>query len=399
MIALYGLSWGSAYADATTGYSQQDLYQLGIDHYDVKDTGSCGNSATSGGTALVGGDNETQIWNYFKSQGMDDMHDAALMGNIQTETAGTWNPEIIQGGGTTDNPATVGGSTGWGIVQWTPGSKALAVAKALNISTPIFQLGTQLNMVWGQMQPNSAYAPGSNWSLSDFQAATTIDAAAQYFNRNFEISADYSEARTTNAQAILTKYGGQGAATAAAGGSTVCGNTSISPDCATADGTARILCDAKQYDPVSYSQDINIDGHEDPAVWHSRDCPVISSSCYLDCSGLVNIVIYDVYGVKLMENTKGEIADEGKYWQVVPFSAVQPGDIVQPNPDHVEIVDHIVGNEAYAFAAHTDGIPQEFQVGQWGPASEGGDGYDVGSADMADPSTATFLHYIGPGSQ
>src|ERR1035437_4867800 len=46
-------------------------------------TAACSSSTS---TALTGTDNPSKIWNFFRSKGLDDMHTAAIMGNIQQES-------------------------------------------------------------------------------------------------------------------------------------------------------------------------------------------------------------------------------------------------------------------------------------------------------------------------
>ncbi len=139
------------------------------------------------------------------------------------------------------------------------------------------------------------------------------------------------------------------------------GGNSGSPDCATAQGNAKILCEAKKYDPVSYEESAR-GGHLASAAAWLKTCPVIDKTCLLDCSGLVNIAVWDAFKVDLNENTNGEYADT-EHWKHIDQADLQPGDLIQPNSGHVEIVDHIQGKIIHTFGAHTWRYTQERQVG------------------------------------
>jgi len=335
--------------------------------------GSVANCCGSSTTVLAGGDNETKAWNYFKGQGLDDSHVAAIMGNIQQESS--FNPEIIQNGGTTKDPSTVT-SGGWGIVQWTPGKKVLGIAQKLGIKTPIYDLATQLNIVWGEM--NGTTPAGDSSFMSGFKAAKTLADQTSYFTVHYE-AAGIVGPRLKNAQDALSHFAGTGGGSSSASS----GGCISSVDCSSATGVGKILCAAKNYNSVSY-QESTIGGHQGAANWH-KSCPTIGPSCYLDCSGLVNIAVYDVFHVDINENTDSERADEGKYWKVISFKDLQPGDLIQPgeyNGGHVEIVDHLVGNKIYTFGAHSSHLPQPQQVG---PSA------------YANTSGNLYLHYMGPG--
>lgn len=133
-----------------------------------------------------------------------------------------------------------------------------------------------------------------------------------------------------------------------------------SANCQTDVGNAKIYCEAIKYDPISYQESI-AGGHQGAVAWHAT-CPVINASCILDCSGLVNIAVYDAFKIDLRENTTSEFADTN-HWKHITLSQLQRGDLIQPNSGHVEIVDKIVGGTIYTFAAHSANRPQPDQVG------------------------------------
>ena len=353
-------------------------FRLGGGYFSTLDDNVvCGNAST---TTLTGGDNPTKVWNFFKSQGLDDIHTAAIMGNIQQES--TFNPLIIQNGGTTNDPSNI--SSGWGLVQWTPGRKVLNIADRYNITTPIGDIGTQLNIIWQEMTTGPTPA-GVMGFLAKFNARTSIGDATNYFMTDYE-AAGHAGPRTTFAENALALYGGSAptGTVSTTSSSSVGGcmpNATLSPDCASANGSAKILCAAKAYDPASYKLGL-VGGHQGAAAWHAA-CPIINASCYVDCSGLVNMALFDAFGVDLRQNTKSQLSDT-KNWRRIQYSQVQPGDLVFPNSGHVEIIDHVNGSQIFTFGAHNASYAQPKQVGP--------------TDYYADLPGNVYLHYIGKGS-
>lgn len=383
-----------AYADnnalCPAGMSSKDcasLYGNWPDWVPDDNSGACGNDVV-----LSGSDNQQKTWNYFEQQGLDDIHTAAIIGNFQQESGlnptevehNSSHPELPKN---SNDPASLpvvsgwsGGQTrqpGWGLAQWTPSKKIVDIAQSLKVTGPIYELGTELQIIWGEM--NGTTPTGDSNFMKGFNATNNLADAVQYFVSHFEGPLIVGP-RYTYAQQALSRYGGQGSNASPA----TCNLGGVSPNCQTVTGNARILCDAKQYDPVSYFEGYN-GGHQGAAKWH-QECPVIGPNCFLDCSGLVNIAVYDVFKVELRENTGGERADIGKYWKLIPFSDIQAGDIMQPFSGHVIIVDHTEGNTVKGFAAKTDRHPQPDQVGPTSYANSGPPGYPK------------YMRYIGPGS-
>ncbi len=334
------------------------------------------NVCGSGSVTLTGSDNQEKTWNFFKGKGLANVTVAAIFGNLMHES--TLSPTIIQNGGTSQDPADAGGG-GWGIAQWTPGVKAEQEAAKYKITSPIYELGTQLQIVWEEL--NKTAPTGQTNVLGGLKKLTDLTAAVSYFELHFEAPADPAgslASRVNFAKEGLRLYGG-GDTVISAADTSPCGSTgSVNcSDTAGVTGVARILCEAKKYDPVSYVWGA---GHGGGAAWHSS-CPTIDASCGLDCSGLVNLAVYDAFGVDLRQNTYAEVSDK-QHWKEISVDALQPGDIIQPNPDHVEIVDHISGDLVYTFGAHSNSPPQSTQVG---PAS----------APYSKNGILHALHYVG----
>lgn len=327
----------------------------------------------SGTTSLNGSDNEQQVWNYLKSIGLTDAQAAGVMGNFEQESS--FDPERLQGGGDSQNPSDAG-SGGYGLAQWTPGAKILTDLSTNNINGPAYKLLTQLELVSAQMHGSSPKGTPdiiSNWPAA---AKTSATASAAYFDSSFEGGTDPGGVRESNAQAILAKYGGTGGG--ASSNSSSCTGGGGSGSCGNATGDAKIYCEALQYKPVSYSESIAGNHYPLPGgnlTW-LKTCPIINASCYLDCSGLVNISVYDAFNYNEDNNTYGEAADTG-HWQHIQFSQVHQGDLIQPNPGHVEIINDVQGTTINTFGAHD---PQD----------------GIGPAVYTASPGYVYLHWIGP---
>ncbi|HET7060349.1 MAG TPA: phage tail tip lysozyme [Candidatus Saccharimonadales bacterium] len=380
LAVILAVQCGAPVASALSA-DQKKLFQEGINYYDASTCATDGNgcACSSGSTVLTGQDNEEKTWNYFKGKGLSDQQVAGIMGNLEQESH--FDPEIMQIGGRSKNPADAG-SEGWGLIQWSPGAKVIDLAKQAGVTGPIYELATQLDLLWQHMHNNPVVT--QPFDFNHFKAITDVDEATGYFRSQIEGGTDPGGIRESNAHTILSKYGGtNGGPQVSADGSCV---STGSPDCQTATGTAKILCEAKKYDTVSYEESVR-GGHQGAAEWH-KSCPTIGPSCVLDCSGLVNIAVYDAFGVDLRENTFSEATDS-KYWKHISFDQLQPGDLIQPAeyfPNHVEIVDHIDSNKIYSFGAHSSDHPQPDQVGEE-------------STPWIQSSGDLYLHYVGPGAQ
>lgn len=378
---------------------QKAIYDKQVHLYDneVYQCGDASVGSTPGDGTAVGGNNPEKAFNFFVAKGLSGPQAAGIVGNMQVEAypeigtnyaEGTRKPHPDPSDLTTT-------SQGWGIVGWTPGANAITYAKTLNLTGDINELGVQLEMVWQAMSgklkgvwPNlvPAYkqqtdpAAAAKWFMDNFERP---NAAYAHLDQRQQFAVDALKNYGANAPTAPTDTGDDASASAPVNcdSDTVVVGTGISPDCTNAQGNAKILCQAKKYDPVSY-QEVFLAGHQGGAAWH-KTCPTIGPSCILDCSGLVNIAVYDVYGADLRETTYSEIQNIGKNWKKISFSEVQAGDILQPNTGHVEIIDHVEGSQIITFGAHTSKYPQPRQVG---PSS-----YSILPNNV-------YLRYIGPGS-
>ncbi|HMM62048.1 MAG TPA: phage tail tip lysozyme [Candidatus Saccharibacteria bacterium] len=73
-------------------------------------------------TSLSGNDNREKIWNYLTARGLSPEQAAGVLGNIQSESGGTFSPTVQEFG-------KQFGESGYGIVQWTGGRRDNLVAQ------------------------------------------------------------------------------------------------------------------------------------------------------------------------------------------------------------------------------------------------------------------------------
>jgi hypothetical protein len=340
----------------------------------------CSTSPSTSSPTLVGSNNIQQAFNFFVSQGLTGPQAAGAVGNLEQESS--VNPLSNQAGGSTQNPNDAG-SLGWGIAQWTPGNKVIGIAASENITGPIYELPTQLQIVWGEMTGTSP--TGVNNMVTGLKAINDPALAAQYFEAKFE-EGDIAYSPPPNGQLlnrqnyatqILQQYGNNASPTTGAAPSgcqrsnsaascqtssfstnTTAPTTNPPPASTTTTNNAAIACDVLQYDPISYDQGA---WHTNGSNWHSK-CPVINAYCATDCSGLVSIAIYDVYHNDSLWSTYSIVSDT-KNFKIIPFSQIQPGDLMEPDSGHVVIIESVQGSKLNTFAANTRGVAQPDQVG------------------------------------
>lgn len=142
--------------------------------------GSCICSA-GGSTQLTGSDNAEKIWNFFTGKGLSAVQVAGIMGNLQQESS--LDPEKLQGGKRSQNPADAG-SGGFGLMQWTPGSKIVGLLSQAGITSPVYELGTQLDLVWWHM--NNTSPTGVKNFIAGFLQKTSIEEATSDFEERME---------------------------------------------------------------------------------------------------------------------------------------------------------------------------------------------------------------------
>jgi phage-related protein len=143
------------------------------------------------------------IYDAFRSLGWTPAQAAGALGNMQYES--TFNPFIIQGGGSSKNPSDAG-SGGYGLVQWTPGSKLTAI---LRWGGKDNTLGNQIWAINEQLHGRSPY-PESAAGRAFFANRRNAYQAGWIFGKQYErFGTDTAGGRAASARAFyerLHKY-------------------------------------------------------------------------------------------------------------------------------------------------------------------------------------------------
>lgn len=145
----------------------------------IYDKDDCAGSS-SGSSELVGNTNLEKIYNYLLGKGLSTVQAAGAVGNIAQESGG--EPTIVQGGGKSSDPSGI--SAGWGIIQWTPGSKILGIAQAAGITGDIASLETQLEILWWHMTNTSP--TGVKNFLEEYKTVTDVEHATRLYEQKME---------------------------------------------------------------------------------------------------------------------------------------------------------------------------------------------------------------------
>lgn len=107
--------------DQATGRCLDQYYiDQGIIRYDPRPA-NCSSVDGANATVLAGADNREKIWNYLIAKGLSQPQTAGVMGNLQTESGGSWSPTVNEYG-------QEFGSAGYGLAQWTGGRRDALVA-------------------------------------------------------------------------------------------------------------------------------------------------------------------------------------------------------------------------------------------------------------------------------
>jgi lysophospholipase L1-like esterase len=170
---------------------QRKALRSGIRYYNT-DAQEC--TGEGGGATLSGDDNIAKIFNFLVGKGLKDFQAAGVLGNIWAESG--FEPQRAQGIFDRLVPAAnwseaVGG--GWGLVQWTPGSKMVDPTTAAGKDPN--DLAIQLEYLWGQLNNEWPAGWGGSPPSSGFneksagdhlKATTDIASATISFETKYE---------------------------------------------------------------------------------------------------------------------------------------------------------------------------------------------------------------------
>lgn len=160
-------------------------------------------------TALIGADNIEKAYNFLIDHGLTAPQAAGVVGNMMVEDPGLV-PTTVQGGGQSPVPPDHGG---YGIVQWTPGTKLTGIMSAAHLTGGPDQLVTQLNALWAQLT-GTALGFSETAAYDDLRKQTTPEGAAVSFLAKYERAKDHSptgpnaQVRSKNANEVLARYSG-----------------------------------------------------------------------------------------------------------------------------------------------------------------------------------------------
>ena len=187
----------------------------------------CGNSLIS----LNGSSNADRAFNYFVQNGFTAVQAAGIVGNMMYESGGV-DPTKVESDGDSTTPT----GQGWGIVQFTPPSKVYGIASAANISSPVYSLATQLQLILAQLQ-GKAGSFSNTQAMSDIKAATTVQAATTAFQNDYERPLNNAslQDRITYAQQLLSGNQGNssGSTTSPSSNATLTSTASCNPNSST----------------------------------------------------------------------------------------------------------------------------------------------------------------------
>lgn len=184
--------------------------------------------ACIGNVELSGSENQEKAFNFFVGKGLTAIQAAGIVGNMMEESG--VEPQRMQGIFDRKVPAEewsdINGG-GWGIVQWTKGSKFINPTKAAGKDPN--DLGVQLEFVWDQLEGKGPI-PESQAGKEIRSTNTLRDAVEAFMGTSspgaggngkwygFERPGDQSEnnvkPRLNNAMQVLAKYGSGGGANA-----------------------------------------------------------------------------------------------------------------------------------------------------------------------------------------
>jgi hypothetical protein len=175
-----GLTNAQSAQDCSEGHLR-DLGVAIISCIDTSATSSCGGS-------LAGNTNAEKAFRFFVAKGYQPFQAAGIIGNMMVESGVM--PQRLQGTSIdTITPAESVGdkNIGWGIVQWTPGSKI--IRPSFDAGKDPNDLAVQLDFLFNQLEGNP---PVPEKTAGDqLKATTTVEQAVLAFQGNKSVGGEY----------------------------------------------------------------------------------------------------------------------------------------------------------------------------------------------------------------
>ncbi len=327
---------------------------------------------TVGSTALNGSDNKAKIYNYFINKGLTSIQAAAITGNIQAESAGTFDPRIVEYGfpnsrgeisergkpsSLDDNipPSNANGQPGYGLVQWSGdrknGLQQLANSKNLKPS----DLGVQLDYIWQEL--NGSYKSSV---LDPIKASTSLEQATYIWLEIYEVPTDIEGSkpiRRDYAQNILQDLSGGTSSTTAGGGTdSGCGTGN-----AVGGSVAKIIEVAQQELATAPTDPAGIANYIQKFQGNAGSWCADFVSYVLKQAGSPFNPGTDNWHIPAVNSVQAYFKDKGTFHAARSDYIPKPGDIVIYNqgfgdfPQHVDIIISMDGGEKFTTIGGNEG--------------------------------------------
>lgn len=156
---------------------------------------------------------ESQVYSFFKDKGLDDLHIAAIMGNMKAESGA--HPANLQHVPGEDNSCPnedilaigphVGGKAA-GLFQWDKGRRHRLAQYARDTGRNWYEAGVQLEFFWDHDEWQGNWGSGQN-TKSKFYATDDLATAVRIFCRGWErAGTEHLDTRVSYAQSYLDRF-------------------------------------------------------------------------------------------------------------------------------------------------------------------------------------------------
>lgn len=223
---------------------QKRVLDSGARYFNVEE---CSPTSNLGYIGNANDAEETVFW-YFVSKGLTMEQAAGILGNMWVESG--VNPRRVQGTPTPEGDSDTPTSVGYGLVQWTPGTKILPDAQARNKSPG--DLIFQIELLWDQLEGRSEIPEKA--AGDHLKQQTTVRDATASFMTKYERPKDQSQSaindRVPLAERVYQNFLGKtppaGVTATSSGSASTCSSDNLA-------GTEQIIDGFviySQYDPA-----------------------------------------------------------------------------------------------------------------------------------------------------